>query len=761
MTIDVRIWVCEGFAAAARAAVSGDAEFAGVEICAFPRRCGRPPLAMAELTGADPGTKSNPLPTGLIGSACVAQLAQEHQQTDQILVEHLGNCFSLFADPDLIDRLVAGGAYLVTGDWLANHERHLARQGFDRSSARAMFAEAISRVVWLDTGCDPAGHEHLAQFAAFVDRPAERHPVGRHWCRLQLRSLVRRLRHARDLHAQRAATDEARRRQAEAQMLLDLLADVSSIGHGPSGASAQATEPTLVPRLLEVFVSLFAPAGVYLVWREGAAGSAQDRLHAHGTPPPTALEFARALLNESNTHRLFPEDNGFIVRIRRGDLDIGALGIHQIAFPQYLRDYLSLTLAAAPVLALALDNARIYNELLQKNQDIVTANRQLVAASAAKSDFFATMSHEFRTPLNGILGATELLLASRGATTRTDLVEIIRTSSQLLNNVIEDILDFSRLESKRCTLDEAPFDLHLLCDEVSEVVAVRAHRKQVHVVLQVSSTVPRRVVGDAQRLHRILLNLAGNAVKFTAKGCVIVRLQATPSDNGRCTLAVEISDTGIGIAPEHIGRLFSPFTQVDSSITRRFGGTGLGLAISRELVELMGGQIGVTSEPGQGSCFRFTIDLRPEPAPTPDVSPEQPVPQVLLVDPHGPSRDAYAAAFAERGCRVSVFTSYVDLARHLGGRSESPEADVVVVGLDFVDGGEALVYEAVRWCSHFGRPRLVLAVPLSRRVDTPADFAPGQVVIVGKPLRTTNIEMLLGRTRTKTPAAPAPPLPTL
>jgi len=229
--------------------------------------------------------------------------------------------------------------------------------------------------------------------------------------------------------------------------------------------------------------------------------------------------------------------------------------------------------------------------------------QEAAAASRAKSDFLATMSHEIRTPMNGVLGMTELLLKTKLNARQKEFAEAVAQSANALLHVIDDVLDFSKIEAGKLAIVSEEFNLRNLIDAVLEVVSHRDLSKQIGLAAIVHHAVPARLHSDPQRLRQVLLNLVGNAVKFTDQGEVTLRVNVLAEAEGKLRLRFEIKDTGIGLAEEQIKHLFQPFVQTDQTASRRFGGTGLGLAISRKLVELMGGKIGAQSEAGQGSTF--------------------------------------------------------------------------------------------------------------------------------------------------------------
>jgi signal transduction histidine kinase/DNA-binding response OmpR family regulator len=385
--------------------------------------------------------------------------------------------------------------------------------------------------------------------------------------------------------------------------------------------------------------------------------------------------------------------------------------------------------------------------MLHDVTDIRRAEAKAEAAARARADFLARMSHEVRTPMNGVIGLSGLLLQTRLDERQRTYAEGVRESGQALLRVVNDVLDFSRIDAGRLELEAAEFEPRTCIAQVVDLIRPEAQIKGIAITVTTEADVPFTVVGDAGRLRQILINLLGNAVKFTPNGGVGVYAGLEGGDGDHVMLRVTVTDTGIGIAPAALARVFEPFEQADLTMARRFGGSGLGLAICRQLVELMGGRIEATSEPGRGSEFTFTV--RVARAATPDEAPAVAASdtrrwsgRVLVAEDHSVNQIVIASRLEQRGLVADLAATGIEAVT----LCSQVAYDLVLMDcrMPEMDGFEATREIRRRESAHRHTPIVALtadALPAARE----RCLAAGMDAFLTKPLRESELTEVLSR----------------
>lgn len=324
----------------------------------------------------------------------------------------------------------------------------------------------------------------------------------------------------------------------------------------------------------------------------------------------------------------------------------------------------------------------VQSAMLNMMEDLDEEKEKAEAATRAKSDFLANMSHEIRTPMNAVIGMTHLALQTELNSKQRDYLTKTDISAKALLRIINDILDFSKIEAGRLDIEKTEFHLDEVIDNLANLLIVQVEEKGLELLFHTEQDVPEKLVGDPLRLGQILLNMAGNAVKFTEQGEIVVSVEVLEFEKGGVFLKFEVSDTGIGMSREQQQKLFQPFSQADTSTTRKFGGTGLGLAICKKLAELMEGEIGVESEPGKGSTFWFTARLglhNHARAPVKRLVDDFREMRVLVVDDNKTSREILTEALSSMGCKVDTVSSGQEAIEKLQAASSDDPFELVLM----------------------------------------------------------------------------------
>jgi signal transduction histidine kinase/PleD family two-component response regulator len=389
---------------------------------------------------------------------------------------------------------------------------------------------------------------------------------------------------------------------------------------------------------------------------------------------------------------------------------------------------------------LIVTNERILLEQTRQAQDLA---QKATSASHAKSQFLANMSHEIRTPMNGIIGMTEFLIDTDLSEEQVQYAQAARSCAQSLLSLINDILDFSKIEAGKMAIEHAEFDLRALMDEFALTMAYRVESKDVEFIYALDPRVPNFLKGDPNRIRQILVNLVSNAIKFTEYGEISLISQIEFEDEKQMVLRFNVQDTGIGIAEDDQTRLFTPFSQVDASITREYGGTGLGLSISKQLAELMGGEIGVDSQVGAGSLFWFTVSLE-KTQPSMPLNLDFAGHQILIVDDSQTNRTVIGNQLRSYGIHCRASGASRDVFRQVEkGIAENKPVEAIIIDHSIADMSGAKLGALLKENPETEKLPLILMTPVEARGTSDQSYDGCFVANLNKPIRKSELYDIL------------------
>jgi len=622
----LKIVACSSFAREIGQALKLENLESSVETFFFPSHCkkyGKAESSIKKIIDSfDPGDNAV-----IIGSYCVNMVGELGSDSFRRHDFHrLDNCFDVVLPPEIIKSYMTKGAYIITPGWLVNWQNWIEQWGFDRETARTFFGETVNILTLIDTMTFPESLQHLKDLSEFIAIPYEILPAGVSYTRLFLRKIVMDWKIADERAIHDEELTDSGRQISDYAFVMDIMKEMVLI----------RVEDSLIRKIIELFsIMTNASAIFYAKFKDGELLDIYDE---KGVSAEKRLIEERYLKEFNSSYEMTESGEGFVINIKIRDNLLGVIVVDKLMFPHSIEHYINLGHAIAALCALAVENARSYQKMVKAKSDLKASKEQLSiknekledvnaelnylikklktakekaeSATRAKSEFLANMSHEIRTPMNAILGFTELLKEVVEGDRESGYLSAIEAGGKTLLSLINDILDLSKIEAGKFSIKSSPVDPRIIFREIETVFSKAVKDKGIEFYLEVDPSIPENIFIDEIRLRQILLNIVGNAVKFTEKGFVKLHVKRCEDRSGENVFRLEISveDSGIGIAEDQKELMFEAFSQQEGQSDRKFGGTGLGLTISKRLANMMDGEILIESEKGVGSTFKIVLE---------------------------------------------------------------------------------------------------------------------------------------------------------